>query len=345
MSSPCRVTGWDIGGVGTKCVFLDETGAPAGRRSAPLEVWKSPGEIETLLRNLAADNAAGDVAMALTMTAELCDCFETKRAGVLHILESFKRAFPDNPSRVLSNRGKWVALDGAFDEPLQFAASNWAAAASYLARTVGDGLWVDVGSTTTDIIPLAGGSPAPLGRTDTERLVNGELVYTGVVRSNPNTLAPHVPVRGSWCRTADERFCSMGDCYVMLGDIDPALAEGFTSDGRPPGESFAMARLARLVCSDREDLDESELRILAAFLKGRQLALIQEAMFRVCSRLDGSPDVIPTGVGKFLAEEAAGRMGLNVRSVGDCIPPGYDEQFPAFAAASEIFAAMVGDGK
>ncbi|MEA3507560.1 MAG: hydantoinase/oxoprolinase family protein [Synergistota bacterium] len=345
MSSPCRVTGWDIGGVGAKCVHIDETGTPVGKRSAPLEVWKSPGEMEALLRELAADNAAGGVAMAITMTAELCDCFETKRDGVLHILESFHRAFPENPSWLLSNRGNWVALDKAFDDPLQFAASNWVAAASHLAKTVGDGLWVDVGSTTTDIIPLTGGAPAPLGGTDTERLVNGELVYTGVVRSNPNMLARRVPVRGRWCRPADERFCSMGDCYVLLGDVDPALVDGFTSDGRSTEERFAMARLARLVCSDREYLAERELRMLAAFLKGRQLALIQDAMFQVCSRLDVSPAVIPTGIGKFLAEETAERMGLNVRSADDCIPPGYDEQFPAFAAASELFAAMGGDGK
>ena len=40
-----------------------------------------------------------------------------------------------------------------------------------------------MGSTTTDLIPVAAGQPASCGFDDAERLAHGELVYTGLVRT------------------------------------------------------------------------------------------------------------------------------------------------------------------
>src|ERR1035437_10756958 len=63
------------------------------------------------------------------------------------------------------------------------ASANWFASASVVGKAIGSALFMDMGSTTTDIVPVLDGAVAGRGYTDAERLTHGELVYTGLVRS------------------------------------------------------------------------------------------------------------------------------------------------------------------
>ena len=64
------------------------------------------------------------------------------------------------------------------------ASANWLATASHAAQRIADGVLVDIGSTTTDLIALSR-TAACCGssRSDAQRLASGELVYHGVVRT------------------------------------------------------------------------------------------------------------------------------------------------------------------
>ncbi len=53
-----------------------------------------------------------------------------------------------------------------------------------------------MGSTTTDIIPIVGGTPCPRGLTDGERLRTGELVYTGLTRTDVSVVAQRATFKG-----------------------------------------------------------------------------------------------------------------------------------------------------
>jgi (4-(4-[2-(gamma-L-glutamylamino)ethyl]phenoxymethyl)furan-2-yl)methanamine synthase len=172
-----------------------------------------------------------------------------------------------------------------------------------------DALLIDVGSTTTDIVPIAGGRVAANGHDDLERLLAGELVYTGALRTNLAAIAPRVPVRGGWCPVSSEYFAISGDVHLVLGHLTPEAYDCPTPDGRPAGVAFARERIARLVCSDVEQLDESEIDAIAAYLHDAQVRQIEEAARRV-----GPPDVavVAAGSGAFLAEEVAARLGRAV---------------------------------
>lgn len=326
--------GWDIGGVHTKAACFDDQ-APQAVRTArePLEIWRQPEELVGLLRRIWAGlGRPSPAAMAVTMTAELSDLFATKAEGVLAVLDAVEAAFPGQAIYALDLSGRMRPLAEARRRPLDHAAANWLASALYLAPRQPDCLLLDIGSTTSDIIPIRGGEVATRERTDTGRLISGELVYSGVVRTNPNTVVDRAPLRGEWVRLAAENFCLMGDVYLILGDLTPAAYDTPTPDGRDRSPAAARARLARLVCADSETLDAGELEALARYLAEKQLQQIGEAVLQVLSR--GAPSrlsVLPAGSGAFLARRLARRLDLRTVA-GASVPAG--EVLPCLAAAA-----------
>src|SRR2546426_984360 len=164
------VLGWDIGGVNTKVARVANARVLAAR-AAPYELQRDPTARAPLLARLARDlGAAPADAHAVTMTAELSQLFRTKREGVGFVLDAVGAAFPDACVRVWSVDAQWRTPAQARREPLAVAAANWAATAHVVGRQCPDCLLVDVGTTTTDIIPIRGGAPMARGRTDVERL-------------------------------------------------------------------------------------------------------------------------------------------------------------------------------
>jgi len=181
-----------------------------------------------------------------------------------------------------------------------------------VAAVYQEALIVDVGSTTVDVVPIAAGRVVAAGRTDLDRLLAGELVYTGALRTNLATIAPRVPVRGRWCPVASELFAISADAHLILGHLTPAEYACATPDGRPATLEFARERVARLVCADAEQLAVGEIDAIAAFLHSEQVNQIEAAVQRVSARLEGDPPVVPLGTGAFLAREVADRLGRAV---------------------------------
>jgi probable H4MPT-linked C1 transfer pathway protein len=230
------------------------------------------------------------------MTGELCDCFETKRLGVSHILQAVETAI--GPCAIWRIDGRFATASDALSEPLLCAASNWLALATYCSRfaTFGSALLLDIGSTTTDIVPLLEGIPIPQGRTDWERLRYQELIYTGVFRT------PLCALLG-WNGMA-EFFATTKDVYILLGDIPENQNSVDTADGRPATKEFAYARLARMIGGDAESVALNEAIELAAKAKQLQVARIRTA---IQSKLQNGP-VIMSGSGEFLGRAVLAPM-------------------------------------
>ena len=166
----------DIGGANLKAAHSD-----GSAKSIPFEVWRRPEELGNAIAKLANQFSPFERA-AVTMTAELCDCYATKAEGVLAILAAVAQALAHRPLVVWGIDGRFHEPDEVRERPLLAAAANWLALATASARLVPDkrGLMIDIGSTTTDLIPFDRGKVVVQGRTDTERLRTGELVYAGV---------------------------------------------------------------------------------------------------------------------------------------------------------------------
>jgi (4-(4-[2-(gamma-L-glutamylamino)ethyl]phenoxymethyl)furan-2-yl)methanamine synthase len=322
----------DIGGANTKAAWLD--GASLRTVSRPFEVWRDGAALAAVLRDVAADVAGGAAhAVAITMTAELSDAFRTKREGVSFVLDAAQEALGDRPLSVLTTAGELVPVEAARARPWDVAAANWVATALAVADACPDALLIDVGSTTADIVPIADGRVAATGHNDLERLMVGELVYTGVLRTNLAAIVPRVPVRGDWCPVSSEYFAISADVHLVLGHVTPVQYDCPTPDGRPATVPFARERIARLVCADVEQLGEHEIDAIAAFLHGEQLRQLEDAARRVQLPLPADAPVVAVGSGAFLGREVAARMK---RAVAEA-PAGGDVG-PAAALAALLAA-------
>src|SRR5262245_18785342 len=323
----------DIGGANTKAAWLQ--GDTLRTVSRPFEVWRDRAALAAVLREVAAEVAGGpSQAVAITTTAELSDAFRTKREGVAFVLDAARDALGE--VSVLTTAGELVPLDEARERPWDVAAANWVATAMAVAHAHPDALLIDVGSTTADVIPIAGGEVAATAHNDLDRLLAGELVYTGVLRTNLAAIAPRVPVRGGWCPVSSEYFAISGDMHLVLGHLGAEAYDCPTPDGRPATVAFARERIARLVCADVEQLDAGEIDAIAAFLHAEQVRLIEEAARRVQPALPPEAPVVAVGSGAFLGVDVAARLGRATAAWGGT----GGEVAPAVALAALVAARL-----
>ena len=305
------VIGLDVGGANTKAVWRN--GSEQRIVSRPFEVWRDREALATVLREVVADVAPEPAeAVVLTTTAELSDAFRTKRDGVGFVLDAAEAALGGPQLLAFTTAGEVVPLVEARARAPEVAAANWLASALAVAALYPDALMMDVGSTTADVIPIAAGRVVAVGQTDLDRLLAGELVYTGALRTNLAAIAPRVPVYGGWCPVASELFAISADVHLLLGHLAPAQYTCATPDGRPATVEFARERVARLVCADIEQMAPGEIDAIATFLHAEQVRQIAAAVRRVSGRLERDPPVVPLGAGAFLAREAAEGLGLTV---------------------------------
>jgi len=325
--------GWDIGGVNTKVAHV--TGdSVRSVRPAPHEIQRDPQALVPLLRRLHSELAAAvDASQAVTMTAELSQMFRTKREGVSFVLDAVEAAFPASSVHVYAVDGRFLSPSQARRDPLVVAAANWAATARVVALTHADAILLDVGTTTTDVIPILGARVVALGRTDPERLATGELVYTGVLRTPAEAIAHHVPFEDGLAGVSAEGFALAGDVHVWRGDLDPADYSCPTPDGRPATRQYVAERLARIVCADREMLDDGAVSRLADALAVAQMQSIEAAVARVRARHPSIRLAVVTGLGGFLGEAAARTAGLEVVALSDQIGDAASRCAPAVAVA------------
>jgi (4-(4-[2-(gamma-L-glutamylamino)ethyl]phenoxymethyl)furan-2-yl)methanamine synthase len=325
--------GWDIGGVNTKVARI-ESGTVLHARSHPYEIQRDPLTLAPLLRSLAnAIGAPADDHHAVTMTAELSQMFRTKREGVAFVLDAVRKAFPSASLHLFTVDGRFVSPADALSAPLAVAASNWAATASIVALDHPNALLIDIGTTTTDIIPIVHGRVAALGTTDPARLASGELVYTGALRTPVEAIAQHVPFGASLAAVSAESFALVGDVHVWRGDLAPDDYSVTAPDGRPASRDYAGERIARVVCADREMLDDQEISAIADAVADAQVAHICRAVARVRERHQMLRTAVVTGLGSFIATRAARRAGLSVIHLGDALGADGARCAPAAAVA------------
>jgi probable H4MPT-linked C1 transfer pathway protein len=280
-------------------------------------MWKRWRELKDELRKI--DEEFKPEKVGVVITAELADVFKSKDEGVLYVSKAVEDVF--SSVYYMDVNGN---LKGKIDNPRNFAASNWVASATFLLKSYDHFILADMGSTTTDLIPVTDRIVA--AKTDYERLKRKELLYFGVLRTPVFYVLPEFDVP-----LVPEYFAITADAFVVTGDIQPLDYTCDTPDGSGKDKESCMLRLARTVCCDLEEVDYEYVRAIANAVKERMVKKVEKAMLEL-SETYGLERVIGCGIGEFVIESAARKAGLHYVSLIEK----YGEMsrlFPAYAMA------------
>jgi len=303
------VIGWDIGGV-----HLKAARAEAGRLikvvqvAAPLRTG-----IERLVEAFARAKAELGAAQrhVVTMTGELADTFSSRPEGVERLAMLAARELGGTPVSIYAGPAGYIRPEEARAHAGLVASANWHACASLIAGRRSDALFIDMGSTTTDVVPIMDGDIAARGYTDAQRLAAGELVYTGLVRGFVMASADRAPFKGVWMPLINENFANMADVHRILGSLPTDADMMPTADGREKSREASQARLARMVGADDADADNRAWKALAQWFAEMQMRAVIDAVMLVNSQhaLPADAPIIGAGIGAHVVREIARRMG------------------------------------
>jgi probable H4MPT-linked C1 transfer pathway protein len=309
------IIGWDIGGA-----HLKAARAEGGRVTAVVQ-YASPlrSGTERLLQAFGA--AKRELGRAdrhvVTMTGELADIFSCRADGVERLADLAESEL--GGVLIYAGPAGYLAPKSARVHHAEIASANWHAGATLIARKREHALLIDLGSTTTDIVPIVHGKTVARGYTDAQRLAAGELVYTGTVRGFVMAAADRAPFHGAWTPLVNENFATMADVHRILGALPPDVDLMPTADGRPKTIDASRARLARMLGADASDDDDEDWTLVARWFAEAQLRAICDAASLVLSAgtLPSTTTIVAAGIGRLLVDEVARRL--------HCTCIGFDE--------------------
>jgi probable H4MPT-linked C1 transfer pathway protein len=310
--------GYDVGGAHLK-VALAEGGRILAVQQIPCLLWQGVDRLDAAFAAASPLIARAD-RHAATMTGELCEIFPDRKTGVQTLIDQLV-ALLGSGVRIWMGPHGFASAQEAVIDPAAVASTNFLASAEFLARRLGDALMVDFGSTTTDIIPIVAGRPCPRGLTDAERLATGELVYTGLTRTDVSTVAHGAVFQGRQQRLAAGRFATMADVRRLTGELPQDLRGYETADGRGTSLNECIARFSRCFGRDGADANADDWRDAARGIADQQLREIEAAIGEVLAAtpVPQEAPLVAAGVGAPLIAPLAEKLGRPCRPFGDLI--------------------------
>ena len=308
--------GLDVGGAHLKVALVEDGRAQAVNQFV-CPLWQGLAKLDAAIDE-ARPMLARASRCAVTMTGELSDLFPDRETGVRTIV-----------ARLVSELGKdvqfWMGPRGLGDAETAVRAhrdvgsTNFLATATLIGRRLPDAMLIDFGSTTADIIPVAGGLPVPRGLTDADRQTTGELVYTGYTRTAVMGVADRAPWKGSWVTLTREYLATMADVRRILGEDLDGIDLHATADGKGKSLDESVARLARMLGRDAADGDMRDWQLVAHYVRDEQLKSISEGLYQVlsASALTRDRPVVVAGIGASDAAAAALRLGHSTMAFGE----------------------------
>ncbi len=322
------VIGWDIGGAHVKACLLQ------GGRVVDVEQWACPlwqgmVHLERVLQRARHRwPALATARHAVTMTGEMTDLFENREDGVRRIAALLSEALVPGNANLLHFYGgyrQWFTAAEAGSQWQRIASANWLATASHAAECMPEGVLIDIGSTTTDIIAFRAGRVLTASRTDAQRLATGELVYQGVVRTPLCALGPRIAWRGEAFNIMNELFATTADVYRVTAELNPAHDLQPSADNAPKDLPATRRRLARMIGLDARDASIGDWLAFAQAWRARQVDELASQLRRVVQAhgLTSAARAVSAGCGDFLAEDVVASAGVTFASLqyGSAVAP------------------------
>jgi probable H4MPT-linked C1 transfer pathway protein len=310
--------GYDVGGAHLKVALVEDDRVIAIEQ-IPCPLWQGLDKLDLAFAQ-ARPLTARASHHAATMTGELCEIFPDRKTGVTTLIDRLVALLGSDVRIWMGPRGFGSPQEAVID-PSSVASTNFLASATLIGQRVGDALLIDMGSTTTDIIAVVGGRARPYGLTDGDRLATGELVYTGLTRTDVSIVTSEARLQNRTQRLAAGRFATMGDVRRVLGTLPANVDHHDTADHRGKSLEESLERFARCFGRDRADATFEDWREVAGEIADKQMHEILVAIGEVLAATsvpDGAP-IVAAGIGAEAIAELANELNRPCRTFGELI--------------------------
>ena len=306
--------GWDVGGANLKAALLDQKGAVLAVFQLLCPLWRGLNQLKAALDHVLSQLPAGAYRHAVTMTGELVDLFANRHQGVLEISQTMRNHLQGD-LRFYAGKQGFVLFEQIASHTAHIASANWLASAELMASSIKASgmkcaLLIDIGSTTTDLIPLIDAKVTTQSTSDADRMQADELVYTGVIRTPLMALCQKIEWDGKQINIAAEHFATTADIYRLMRELMPEDDQADTADDAGKSMIETARRLARIVGRDVESASLADWKALAQAFSQVQLMQIKNAAERVIAdnKMSRSAPLIGAGAGRFLVARLAKQM-------------------------------------
>ena len=341
------IMGWDIGGAHLKAAIIQPPSKVIAIYQRPCQLWKGIDKLHEAVQEILAESTLSITRHVLTMTGELVDLFEGRDDGVKQILAAMNQLLPNSEVMVYAGRDGILPINEVKTSHYpNIASANWLASATWAAQKIGSGLFVDIGSTTTDILLLNDGNVSAEGCSDYQRLVSQELIYTGIIRTAVMAVAQSIQDEGKEIGLMAEYFATMADVYRITGELNELHDQTDTADGAEKTVAASAKRLARMIGCDYDDHEFRRWHKVAENLRHQQIARIQQACERHMARiiLPKNSPIVGAGVGRFLVKQMALNLSIPYLDYSDLfsVTESQDGTVAADCAPAVALACLAG---
>lgn len=308
------IVGWDIGGAHIKAVVLKPNGLFSKTYQLPCPLWKGTEYLKKAVLQIIEDLPETEIQHVITMTGELVDLFDSREQGVEQIISVMQDILTEGKLLIYAGLDGFLTSDQINNQHyISIASANWLASASLVASELNEGLFIDIGSTTTDILLFSEHKLKAIGLTDYERMRSDELVYTGIVRTAVMAVAQTAFFQGKKMGLMAEYFATMADVYRLTGELDEQHDQTDTADGAEKSVEASAKRLSRMIGYEYAENDMSRWQQFALGIKSQQKNKIKRACERQLSRriMSNKSYFVGAGVGRFLVKQIAEELGYS----------------------------------
>lgn len=312
-----NIMGLDIGGANTDCCIYEVKNNKVKHlvsKKEYLPMWNSKDKLEDCLKNM-KKNYNIDIVI-VTTTAELSDGYLSKKEGILDISKKVMNVFVDSTVKFVTFNGL-QDYEYVVNNPLSAAAANWVATSHLISKIKEECIFMDMGTTTTDIIPIKNGVEIAKGHSDLERLCSGELVYSGMLRTNLASIVHEVPVNDNIATVSSELFSITADIHRILNNINENEYTCNSPDNKDKSVKSCKRRLTRLICADLDSLADEEIIKIAKYIEKEQINQISKGLLKVKSNTNIQDVIISNYANAKICYEAAKKINMNIISLND----------------------------
>ncbi len=298
-----KIVGWDIGGANLKASIINFKNYKIKSNQIYCPIWLN---IDNLRKSIISikNNFGNCDYHAVTMTAELVDIFKNKKKGVKKIIELFCKIFPEKKVFFYSINENFLKRKDAILNTDNISSMNWHASASFISKYIKNCILVDIGSSTTDIVPIKNKKIVVKGFNDSERLSNGELIYSGVLRTPITSIVKNLHLKKKKHILIQENFADIADVYRILNKLPKNMDLISTQDKKPKNPVASARRIARLLAKDYKDEKFKDWKKISIEIENTQKKIFRNAIEKIKKKFfKKNIPIIGLGVGSFLIKE------------------------------------------